>query len=304
MDDPVPVKAGVWGTGPAVPARLREHLGPEVHVVPVGMGGGDGAVTWPDRLVAGDVDIVLCPVGPALEVQRGPAEVMGMTRRCDPRDLLFGAAGVAMPPEECLHEGAVVVVPCARSAGLARARHPGVRVVRGCGLRRDLARVDRGEIAAVVATFDGGGSVPKTSRAAMALPLAEWVPAPGSGSLAILVRPGATGAAARVARAMTHRETTRAVSAELAVARALGTVPGRGVGVIALPMQGGLRLVAMVVSEDGRQLVRGRVVARNGTPPPAAAECLVNVLLRRGAGVVGAVAGQEGRLPPERDVRS
>jgi len=46
--------------------------------------------------------------------------------------------------------------------------------------------------------------------------------------------------------------------------------------------------------------VRGRVVARNGTPPAAAAARLVSVLRRRGAGVVGGVAGDEVPRAPAR----
>ena len=278
--------------------RLRATLGPEtrreVRFVPVGERAGEGLTA----LASGRVDLLLCPVGAGAKTADGVAEIVGTTGRNDPRDLLLGPAAMVRPPEEHLRPGAGVAAPCVRSAGLLRAHYPGVRVVPAVGLASDLARVDRGDLAAVVAPRSRGDGMPEEGRAVTVLPLAEWVPGPGSGALAIHVRAGATGAPAEVARAMADGDTTQAVRAEMAVAQALGAVPGRGVGVVASPMRQGLRLLGMVVSRDGRQLVRGRMVARNGMPPAVAASRLVDVLLRRGAAVVGGegeVVGVVGR---------
>lgn len=295
----------MWGTAPAEAAGLRGTLGTneagDVHLVPVIAGAGDGTGAWPDPLAGGQADLVLCPVGPALQVRSDAVEIVGMTRRAGVHDVLLGPAGVDAPPEAALRRGAVVAAPCARSAGLARAHYPGVCLVRAEELGRDLARVDRAELAAVIATCNGHRPDPHADRTATVLPVAEWVPAPGSGALAILMRAGTAGAAAEAARAMAHGDTTRAVSAEVAVARALGTMAGRGVGVIAAPVPEGLRLAAMVVSEDGRQLVRGRVVARDGAGPSDAAARLVGVLRRRGVERVGGVAGEYAWRNPRRE---
>ena len=285
------LRIGVCGVGAAdvsgLIGRCAAEVGERVRTVPLPGTGSGGIGLVPNALSTNDVDLVLCAAGSVAGIPNGEIEVMGTTRRGDPRDVLLGPVSAEGSAMDELRREAAVAAPCVRSAGMLRARYPGVRVVSAHGLGNDLARVDRGDLDAVVTSAVRAGSTPGVGRASTIFPLTEWVADPGRAALAVVARGDVNGARTRLARALIDADSTRAVRAELAVARALGSVPGRGIGVIAAPMADGIHLLAMAVSADGRQLVRGRVVAWGGSSPEAAAERLVGVLERRGVGLVG-----------------
>ena len=285
------LRIGICGVGAAevsgLIGRCAAEVGAQVRTVPLPETGNGGTGLVPDALATNDVDLVLCAAGSVAGIPNNGIEVMGTTRRGDPRDMLLGPVSAEGSAMDALRLEAAVAVPCVRSAGLLRARYPGVRVVSADGLGNDLARVDRGDLDAVVTSAGRAGRAPGAGRASTIFPLTEWVADPGRAALAIVARGDVNGARVRLARALIDPDSTRAVRAELAVARELGFAPGRGIGVVAAPTADVIHLLAMAVSADGRQLVRGRVVGRGGFSPEAAAQRLVGVLERRGVGLVG-----------------
>ena len=156
----------------------------------------------------------------------------------------------------------------------------------GVDLTADLSRVDEGDLAGVVTSYNRIAGTSDMGRIGESFPLTAWIPAPGHGALAILARRGED-AAWEVAEHLVHPDSMRAVRAELETARALELDAEAGLGVVARTFPGGMRLWGMVVGEDGRQVVRGEVSA-NGGPPEGPARELATLLQDRGAATVGA----------------
>jgi hydroxymethylbilane synthase len=266
-------------------ARARVEIdGVPGHLSGPGEPGGAGADGWLESLAQGEVDLAICPVEAVRDTLDDRIVITGVPERGDPRDVLLGPLGGAMPLAR-LPTGSAVATWSKRTTGLLRAHRPDLVAVQGTELAADLARVDGGELAAVVTSYNRIAGTSDVRRVGEAFPVTAWIPAPGQGALAILTRRGETGAI-EVAEHLVHSASMRAVRAEIALAQLLDVEPGAALGVIARPFPGGMRLWGMVVGVDGLQVVRGDVSA-NGGPPEQPAADLHRILAARGAGRVG-----------------
>ena len=146
-----------------------------------------------------------------------------------------------------------------------------------------LRKLDAGENAALVLAAAGLRRLGFQSRISFTLPATLCVPAPGQGIIAIEIRAGDEGVAARVS-SITDAAAWAALTAERALVEALGGGCQTPIGALASPDGvDGLDLLATVVSLDGTRVVYG---SARGTRAEAAAlgAHVAGQLLNDGAG--------------------
>lgn len=245
--------------------------------------GGEGVFTsaLDGALLGGDVDVAVHSLKD-LPTRMTPGLCVAATPpREDPRDALV------LPPGEqrtlaTLPAGSRIGTGSQRRAALARAFRPDCRVVPMRGnVDTRLAKLDRGECDALLLAAAGLGRLGRLDRASELLERTAWLPAAGQGALAVVVRRD-DGRARRLAAALDDRPTRQAAWAERELLRLLGAGCHLPVGVLGLPYPGGLRLWAMVLSADGRRVIRADRTGRQAEPERLAAE-VATVLLGRGA---------------------
>ena len=212
-----------------------------------------------------------------------------ITQREDPRDAFVSndfASFAGLPT------GAVVGTSSLRRAAQIAARHPRLelRPLRG-NVDTRLAKLDRGEYAAIVLAAAGLLRLGLAARIRTLLEVEESLPAAGQGALGIECRADRADLVAALAP-LAHAATADCVRAERAVNRALGgncTIP---LGAYAsLDREGILRLRALVAAPDGRRAAHAEASA-----PAAEAEALgaavAEQLRERGAiEILAALAG-------------
>lgn len=213
--------------------------------------------------------------------------VAAVPGRADPRDVLV-SRGPALP------ERAVVGTSSPRRAAqLLRAR-PGasVRTLRG-NVETRLARLDAGEVDAVLLAAAGLGRLGLAPEHATVLPVEEMVPAPGQGALAVQARAG--DAALDAVGSLDHAPSRRAFEAERSLVARLGGGCFLPLGALAEDLGGGrLRMRAVVVEPDGGDAVE--FAAEGSVGPIELAERVVGGLLGAGAaGILARAAGGLGR---------
>jgi hydroxymethylbilane synthase len=205
-----------------------------------------------------------------------------ITEREDPRDALVSRSGLGLMALRC---GAVVATSSLRRRAQILHLRPDVRIAEMRGnvdtrLRKALA--EDGPDATILA-------VAGVKRLGLARYITEYlstevlVPAVGQGALAVEVRAHDT-RARRLLRRLDSPPTRRAITAERAVLATLGggcQVP-LGAHATISPDGATLRLIAVVASPDGRELVRS---VREGpaTRPVALGRQVARELLRQGA---------------------
>lgn len=205
-----------------------------------------------------------------------------ITEREDPRDALVSRSGKGLFE---LPAGAVVATGSLRRRAQVLHTRPDLRVtdIRGnvdTRLRKALA--PDGPDATILA-FAGLRRLGLESNVTELLPVEVMVPAVGQGALAVEVR-ASDMATRRLLRAVDHRPTRIAVTAERAVLAALGGGCQVPLGAHARVSADGatIRLIAVVASLDGRRLVR---VEREGpaTQPARLGRGVARELLDGGA---------------------
>lgn len=185
--------------------------------------------------------------------------------RADARDALLIAGGgslVALPP------GAVVGTDSPRRSGFVRAARPDLRVVPLHGnVDTRLARLDRGEVDALVLAVAGLSRLGLSDRITEILPAALVPPAPGQGALAVQVRRTDRGLRDHLAD-LDDRPTRRAVTLERAVLQAFGGGCRAPLGALAEVGDQTIRLVAGSVMPSGEdRYVVERFLPVDGTEP-------------------------------------
>jgi len=170
--------------------------------------------------------------------------------REDARDALVGRRLADLPP------GAKVGTSSLRRAAQLHRLRPDLAVesVRG-NLDTRLRKLDEGQYDAILLAAAGLKRLGWADRIAELLPVEVMCPAVGQGALAIETR--ASGAGFEACRSLDHAATHAAVAAERAVLRALGGGCQVPIGAHATVDGGRLRMVAIVASPDGAELVRG-----------------------------------------------
>lgn len=206
--------------------------------------------------------------------------VAAVPERAAPFDVLVTRDGA-------LADGAVVgTSSLRRRAQLLRAR-PGLRVreLRG-NVDTRLARLEAGEVDGLVLAAAGLARLGITPPHATPLPLEEMVPAPGQGALAVQARAD-DDRTLELASRLDHPRSRAAFEAERAVVGLLGGDCLLPLGAYAEGREEGVRLLAVVVRPDGRDLVWAQAEAGD---PGAVAREVAALLVSGGAEAILAEA--------------
>jgi len=243
--------------------------------------GGTGVfvTTLRDRLLAGEIDFAVhslkdLPVGPAPTIV-----IAAVPPRDDPRDALVARNGAKLAD---LPSGARIGTGSPRRAAQLLLMRQDVRPVpiRGNAGTR-LAKIDTGDVDAVVLAYSGLARIGKLDVVSQAFEADEMLPAPGQGALAVeclASRPDVI----ELLASIDDSASRAATDAERGVLAALEAGCSAPVGPYAAGTDE-LRLDAIVVAADGGAARRGRI-----SGPVEAAERLGREvaadLLARGAG--------------------
>jgi hydroxymethylbilane synthase len=199
----------------------------------------------------------------------------GVPVREDPRDAIVGRCLADLP------RGAKVGTSSLRRAAQLRHLRPDLAVesIRG-NLDTRLRRLDEGRYDAIVLAAAGLRRLGWADRVAEVFPPDVMCPAVGQGALALESRD--SGAGKEACAALDDSATRAAITAERAVLAALGGGCQVPIGAYATADGGHLRLMAVVASPEGSELVRAQSA---GSPSEAAAlgRALGAELLDRGA---------------------
>jgi hydroxymethylbilane synthase len=170
--------------------------------------------------------------------------------REDPRDAVVGKPLADLPP------GAKVGTSSLRRAAQLRRLRPDLLVesVRG-NLDTRLRKLDEGQYDAILLAAAGLKRLGWGDRIAEILPAEVMCSAVGQGALAIETR--AAGAGFDAAQTLDHAATHAAILAERGVLGALGGGCQVPIGAHATVSDGRLRLLGLVASPDGAEVVRG-----------------------------------------------
>jgi hydroxymethylbilane synthase len=202
-----------------------------------------------------------------------------ITERDDPRDALVSndyAYLSDLPP------GAVVGTSSLRRASQVLERFPGVeiRTLRG-NVNTRLAKLDRGEYAAIVLAASGLKRLGLESRIRGYLSVEQCLPSAGQGALGIECRADRADVISAVAP-LVHPGSSTCVRAERAVNLALGGNCSIPLGAYAESWAGTLRLRALVSAPDAKRIARAEATGP-ADDPEALGEKVAGLLRERGA---------------------
>jgi hydroxymethylbilane synthase len=240
-----------------------------------------------DALLAGEIDLAVHSSKDMPAVLPPGLEVGAVLPREDPHDAIV-LPGTAPPRSiqdvvTSLGERPRIGTSSVRRVAQLSRLFPGATFlpVRG-NLGTRLRKLDTGEYDALVLAAAGLRRLGRGDRISAAVPADVCVPAPGQGIIAVEIREGDE----RVKRAAAHIDDPAAavaLRAERVVVTRLGGGCQMPIGVLSEGSGGRLAVHGVVVSPDGRRLVRA-----SATGSPADAERLgasvADELLRGGAG--------------------
>lgn len=202
--------------------------------------------------------------------------------REDPRDAFVSVRHGSLAE---LPAGAVVGTSSLRRQAQIAERHPGleVRPLRG-NVDTRLAKLDRGDYAAIVLAAAGLKRLGLAARIRNYLTLEESLPAAGQAALGIECL-AARAEVLRLVAPLADAEASACVRAERAVNRALGGNCAIPLGAFAERAGERLRLRALVASPDGRRIARADCEGE-AAAPEALGERAAQLLRERGAGEI------------------
>ena len=207
-------------------------------------------------------------------------ELAAITAREDPRDAFVSAKYKTLKE---MPKGATIGTSSLRRQSQVVERHPGLEVLllRG-NVETRLAKLDRGEYAAIVLATAGLTRLGLEARITAHLEVDEMLPAPGQGALGIECRSEDREVVALIMQ-LADPATAACVRAERAVSRARGGSCTLPLAAYAIRIQGNrLRLRALVASADGKRVVRQELEGA-ATDPEALGERVAQDLRRQGA---------------------
>ena len=268
-------------------ARLA-GIRPEAEIVPMSTSGDEGTSAedapqglkglWVDTILdaleSGELDLAVHSAKD-LPAEDDDGFVVGaVPERADPFDVLI-TRGATLPA------GAVIGTSSVRRRAQLLAAFPGLTVtdLRG-NVDTRLRKLEDGEVDAAVLAAAGLARLGIEPAHAQTLPLAQMVPAPGQGSLAVQCREDDELTRAAL-EAIDHASSHAAFDAERSLMWRLG-------GGCALPLGGyaavgedrNLRLVALVATPEGDRVLR---VEASGADPEAVAGEAARALIEEGA---------------------
>jgi hydroxymethylbilane synthase len=188
--------------------------------------------------------------------------------RADPRDT------IVLPPRKTLARlddlpgGSVIGTDSPRRTGFLLAARPDLRVVPLHGnVDTRLARLDAGEVDALILAIAGLKRLGRPDRVTLALDPSIVPPAPGQGALAIQIR-AADAASRKAVASLDHPATRLAVTAERALLEATGGGCRAPIGALGRLEGDLLAFIAAAVEPDG---TNRRLIARALRPDQGAA---------------------------------
>lgn len=190
--------------------------------------------------------------------------IAAATRRADPFDALITPDGVEFYD---LEPGDRVGTSSPRRAAQILNVRPDLKIVPMRGnVDTRLRKLREGSCDAIVLATAGLQRLGMTGVAIQRLTPPAFIPAPGQGCLAIEIRDGDR-EARRLSLSINHPQSRAAVAAEKALLREMGGGCQVPIGAYAEPIgEGRLKLLACVLSPDGRQAARGEMEGAVGGP--------------------------------------
>lgn len=248
--------------------------------------GGKGLFTaeLEAALRAGEIDLAVHSLKD-LPTDDPPGLILGaILPREDPADVLVSRRGytlAGLPPN------AVVGTSSLRRAAQLLAHRPDLEIVSLRGnveTRVGQALDPAGPYDAIVLAAAGLQRMGLTGHISQTLPFETMLPAPGQGAIAVQCRAGDRATLRRLAQ-VDHRPTRQAVTAERAFLAELQAGCSLPVGALARVDGEGLSIRGVVISLDGRRVVR---VEQQGAAAEAEAvgRALARQALAQGAGAI------------------
>lgn len=201
--------------------------------------------------------------------------------REDSRDVLIGRKDSPLSLDT-LPPGSRVGTSSLRRQAFLRALRPDLAVqdLRG-NLDTRVRKVDEGEIDAIVVAAAGVRRLGLTDRVSQYLETGSWLPAPGQGALAVVVRADDLRGTPWL-RTLDHPPTRAATLAERTLLEWLDSGCRMPVAALGIPFAGGLRLRGLVAAPDGTRVVRAEGTGAQDDPS-SLGRLVGEELLRRGA---------------------
>jgi hydroxymethylbilane synthase len=212
-------------------------------------------------------------------------ELTAILEREDPRDAFVSNDYASL---EALPDGAVVGTSSLRRQALIAARYPKlvIRPLRG-NLDTRLAKLDRGDFAAIILAAAGLKRLGLLQRIRALIAPEQSLPAPGQGAMAIEIQ--STRSDLRdVLAPLNHEATASAVSAERMVSRMFGGSCQIPLAAFAATDGGAMRLRAMVSTPDGQRVATADLTG-SADSPEALGRQIVELLQKQDAAAILAV---------------
>jgi hydroxymethylbilane synthase len=264
--------------------------GDREQIAPLGEIGGKGVFVKEieDALLRGEIDIAVHSMKDVPTEIPAALTIAAICERDDPRDALISTRGEKLAE---LPRGARVgTSSLRRRAQLAHARPDLAFVELRGNVDTRLKKLDRGECDALVLARAGLERLGLTARIAETISWDVSLPAVGQGALGVEVREGdefALGPAAK----LDHLHTRAAVIAERALLHEMDGGCQIPLGAWAREESGKLVMDACIVSLDGSDYVRSRLVGAKDAPG-ALGRRVAEELLVLGAGRILQAAGR------------
>ncbi|GBD11214.1 Porphobilinogen deaminase [bacterium HR23] len=232
-----------------------------------------------EALLRGEVHLAVHSLKDMPTQQPPGLRVACVLERADPRDALVSRLG----PLEHLPPHARVGCGSPRRIAQLRAIRPDLDYLPISGnVDTRLRKLESGQYDAVVLAMAGLARLQLEGRTTQVFSLAQVLPAPGQGAIALEVREG-DARALRLAQDLNHWPTWWSVLAERAFLRALGGGCRVPIASYAQVQGNRLTLDGLVITPDGQTALRGQV---EGRPEEAEAlgTAIAQRLLAQGAG--------------------
>ena len=257
--------------------EIIKTTGDKIQDVPLAQVGGKGLFTKEieEALLAGTIDLAVHSMKDVPSEVPNGLTLAGIPEREEPRDAL-----IANVPLADLQPGARIGTSSLRRSSQLRALQRGfvIETLRG-NVDTRLRKLDEGRYDAIVLAAAGLRRLGWEARIRELIPIDVMCPAVGQGALALETRDD-SGPAHKLARELTHPESSMAVEAERALLSTLGGGCQVPVGAHARVEGRTIRMHAIVASPDGLRLLRGD---NHGTDPVQVGLQLGSRLLDQGA---------------------
>jgi hydroxymethylbilane synthase len=246
------IEARLRALGEETRIEIIHTTGDKITDVPLAKVGTKGLFTKEieEALLDGRIDVAVHSLKDMPTDLPDGLTLAAIPEREDVRDAMVGST------LEGLFRGARVGTSSLRRAAQLKAVRPDLDIqsVRG-NLDTRLRKLDEDRYDAIVLAAAGLRRLGWQDRIAELIPIEIMCPAVGQGALAVETRADG-GAAFTVCARLDHADTRAAVSAERALLRSLGGGCQVPVGAFARIEQGALHLRSVVISSDGRTLIR------------------------------------------------